>query len=114
MVIGTSKPIVLEKWQQSKKTGGSLGDTLIQRYTAYAEIEKREYAQDGRQYQNSQTKESEVYKMKLRCPIDSNGRPALEVDALWKVVYKGKRHTVLSKKRISEKNFYYQLTVEVK
>lgn len=112
--IADRKPIILEKYTQGKNASGSLTDTLTQRYSTWAEIERRELAQDGRVYENFQTKVSQVYKMKVRCPIDSNGRRVFEVDALWKVVYKGKRHTVLSKKCVDEKDFYYQLTVEVK
>jgi hypothetical protein len=105
--IADRKPIILEKWTQGKNPTGSLADTLVQRYTAYAEITQRDLAQDGRVYENFQTKVSQVYYIKLRSIH-------LQVDALWKVVYRGRRLTVLSKKRVEEKDFYYTLTVECK
>lgn len=106
-MIGRTKPIVLEKWQQMKNASGSLTDTLVQRYPVYADIEMRDLAQDGRVYENFQTKVQTVYKMKIRSI-------QLQADALWKVVYRGKSLTVLSKKRVDEKDFYFVLTVESK
>jgi head-tail adaptor len=107
MSIGTMKPIVLEKWQQMKNASGSLTDTVVQTYTVYAEVENRDLTQDGRTYDHSQTKVQQVYKMKVRSI-------QLKADALWKVIYRGKRLTVLSVKRVDEKDFWYSLTVECK
>jgi head-tail adaptor len=107
MSIGTMKPIVLEKWQQMKNASGSLTDTLVQGYTVYADVETRNLVQDGRTYDHNQTKVQQVYKMKVRSI-------QLKADALWKVIYRGKRLTVLSVVPVDEKNFWYSLTVECK
>jgi head-tail adaptor len=107
MSIGTMKPIVLEKWQQMKNASGSLTDTMVKTYTVYAEVETRDLVQDGRVYEHNQTKVQQVYKMKVRSI-------QLKADALWKVIYRGKRLTVLGVKRVDEKDFWYSLTVECK
>lgn len=103
-MIGRSKPIKLEKWTQGKNASGSLGDTFVQSWTVYAEVEK---TGGSRSYEGFQTKMPDIYRMRIR-------KNDLDVNGLYKVVYRGKRHTVLSIDRENEKDFYYILNVEVK
>jgi len=99
--IGTSKPIVLEKWQQGKNASGSTTDTLVTRITAYANIERTGGVRDY----DRQIKEVNTFRVIAR-------QRGLAVDCLWKIVYKGKRHTVLSKECIDERSFDYLLIVK--
>jgi head-tail adaptor len=102
--IGDTKPIILEKGTQAKKASGSLGDTLVTRNTLYAEIKR---SGGSRSFEQSQIKMADVYKMKVR-------HSGIDIDGTYKVVYRGRRNTVLSVEPINEGRFNYLLTVENK
>jgi head-tail adaptor len=101
--IGSYKPIRLEKWAQAKKASGSLGDTVVSDFTVHADIKR---TGGGKAYENNQGKMGDVYKVKVR--INN-----MDISALWKMVYRGKRHNVTNIERIDEKNFNYLLTVSI-
>lgn len=101
---GTSHPVILEKWTQMKDGSGNLTDTLVERVTAYANIERTGSTKD---LEDHKIKEQDTYKMILR-------NRSLKIDGVWKVVYRGKRHAVISKERLGEKKFEWLLIVQSK
>ena len=104
-MVGVMKPIYLEKWQQTKNARGSLIDTKLITYPIWAEVKKRS---GGRTYESYQTKLSNNMEVRInfRDPFDLNGQ--------WKVVYNGRRHTVLDIEKVNETRFNYLLLIESK
>lgn len=104
--IGTSFPVKLEQWTQTKKASGSLGDTYIRDYTAYANVDN---LSSLRIYEGGQLKQKETFEMIVRNKaLDAN-----DVNVLWKVKYQGKRHTVSNKVCINKASSDFLLTVMV-
>lgn len=101
--LGNRRPIIIEQWAQAKNSTGSLVPQLVDRSSCYAEIKRTGGA---RGYERYQTVMPDVYRMRVRKILDVNG--------LYKVIYKGRRLTVLSVEQESEKRFYYTLIVETK
>lgn len=101
--IGDMMQVKLEKWTQSKGPTGSLDDTLVNSYPIWADVRK---VSGSRNYTNSQTKERDRIEIKIWW------KSAFDINALWKVVYDGRRHTVQSVEKINEKRFKYLLIIE--
>ena len=105
--IGTSECVILEKWTQGKDANGNNTDTLVQRYTAYANIDN---LSGSRVLESGQLKMSTSFDMIVRKKMLS----ANDVRVTWKVVYKGKRHTIKNKVCVNKINSDFLLTVDVK
>jgi hypothetical protein len=105
--IGSSVPVKLEKWQQMKNGAGSLTDTLVSSYGAYANIDN---VRTSRSYENNQTKQSERYDIVVRKKI----LEGQDVSVQWKVVFRGKRHSVVAKKILNKRMCDFLLTIEAK
>ena len=104
--IGTSFPVKLEQWVQTKKASGSLGDVHVRDYTAYANVDHKSSL---RVYEGGQLKQAETFEMIVRNKA-LNGR---DVDVVWKVKYQGKRHTVKDKVCINKASSDFLLIVSV-
>lgn len=101
--VGHMERIRLEEWGQSKNGNGSLVDTRIRYYALYASVRR---LRGARSVEQNQVKLSDTLEMGI------NTRLSLDVSATWKVVYKGRRHTVLSID--DDMTHDYVLTVESK
>lgn len=104
--IGTSFPVVVEKWTQTKKASGSLGDTYIRDFTAYANVDNKSSL---RVFEGGQLKQSETFEMIVR----NKALDARDVNVLWKIKYQGKRHTIKDKVCINKASSDFLLTVMV-
>ena len=104
MGIGNSRRIALEEWRQTRADNGNMVDEKVSTSHVYAEVVKKG---GRRSFEQSQLKQEDTYQMKVRM---NN----MDINALWKVVYQGKKHTVQSIERIGEKRFNYLLTVSIK
>lgn len=105
--IGTSQPIVIEKWTQGKKASGSLGDVFEQSYTAYANVDN---ISSLRVFENGGLKQAETFEMIVRKKV----LDARDVNVKWKVKYQGKRHAIKDKVCINKRNSDFLLVVETK
>lgn len=103
--VGNMKQMVLEKWTTPKNGSGSLVDTLADRYPVYGEFSR---SGGNRSYEQNQTKISNSLTVRIYF------RNQLDIDANWKVVYDGRRHTVQSIEKIDEKRFNYRLVIDSK
>jgi hypothetical protein len=105
--VADYKPFILEKWTQAKNAQGSLEDTLVTRTTMYGEFKKRSLETFGRSYEGNQIKMADSFSVKVR----HNG---IDPDGKYKLVYRGRRHTITSIEHIDEKRFNTLLTVQAK
>jgi head-tail adaptor len=103
--IGQWLPIKIEKWTQGKNAAGSNAETYIQGWTVHADVVKQSQLSYGRSYERGQTKLTDSYKMRIR-------KSGIDIKALYKVVFKGKRFTVTSIDEVDK--FYIEITLEAK
>lgn len=106
--IGSSFPIKIEKWQQMKNGTGSLTDTLVQEFTAYAN--EVDGSNSIRTYESGKLKTDNRSKLVVR----KKNLDARDMNVLWKVVYKGKRFSVAGIECINKASSDFLLTVESK
>lgn len=104
--IGTSFPIKIEEWIQTKNASGSLGDVHVRDYTAYANVDN---ISSLRVYEKG-LKEDETFEMIVR----NKALDGRNVNALWKVKYQGKRLTVKDKVCINKTAGDFLLIVRTK
>lgn len=105
--IGDSHPVVLEKWQQMKNAAGSLTDVLVTRYSVYASMDS---LSNTRVFENGQLKMASTFDMIVR----KKNLDARDVGVQWKVVFQGRRHTVVNKVCLNKAHSDFLLTVESK
>lgn len=105
--IGTSFPVVIEKWQQMKNGTGSLTDVYVRDFTAYANVDN---TSSLRVFENGGLKQSETFEMIVR----NKALDARDVNILWKVKYQGRRHTIINKVCINKASSDFLLTVSHK
>jgi head-tail adaptor len=105
--IGTSIPVVVEKWQQGKNDKGSNTEIYVSSFTAYANVDN---LSSLRVFEDGQLKQAETFEMIVR---KRNLKPN-DVNVLWKVKFYGKRHTVTNKVSLNKANTDFLLTVLVK
>lgn len=102
--VGTFKQILLEKWEQVK-VDGNLTDEMTETYALYAEAER---TGGSRTYQQNQLQMTNTVRFKIRY------RSEFDIDATWKIVYDGRRHSVQSIEKLNERNFDYLIVAESK
>lgn len=104
--IGSSFPVVIEKWTQGKDGNGNNTDVYITSFTAYANVDNKSSL---RVYDGGQLKQAETFEMVVR----KKNLDARDVNVLWKVKYQGKRHTIKNKVCINKVSSDFLLTVQV-
>lgn len=102
--IGTSFPVVIEKWTQAKDADGNNTDVHVTSFTAYANVDNKSSL---RVYDGGQLKQAETFEMIVR----KKNLDAREVNVLWKVKYQGKRHTIKDKVCINKQSSDFLLIV---
>jgi head-tail adaptor len=105
--IGTSIPVVIEKWTQGKNASGSNSDVFVSSFTAYANVDN---TSSLRVYENGGLKQSNTFEMIVR----KKALDARDLNVLWKVKYQGRRHTITNKVCINKAASDFLLTVESK
>lgn len=105
--IGTSIPVVIEKWRQGKNASGSNVPVYVSQFTAYANVDN---LSSLRVVEGGQIKQAETFEMIVR----KKNLDAREVNVTWKVKYQGKRLTVKNKVCINKAASDFLLTVESK
>lgn len=105
--IGNSFPVVIEKWAQMKNAQGSLTDTLVKSFTAYANVDQ---LSSLRVFENGGLKQSETFEMIVR----KKALDARDVNVTWKVKYQGNRHAIVNKVCINKAASDFLLTVSHK
>lgn len=91
------KPVILEQWTQPVDGNGNMIDTISHRYKIWADVSRV----NGSRVYDTQTKMEDGYKFRVW------SRTALDLDALWKIVYDGKRLTVQSIEKEKEGEFWW-------
>lgn len=102
--IGSSIPVRLEKWTQAKNGSGSNSDVLVTSFTCYANVDN---VSGSRVFEGGQLKERQDFDIVVR----NKALEGNDVNVLWKVVFRGRRHTVLSKKVLNLKQSDFMLTL---
>ncbi len=102
MSIGDMKPIILERWGQSKTATGKNEDTMLNRYKLWAEVGQLSRSKEY----DRQVEMTAGYSFRIWYNKD------LALDGLWKVIYEGSRYNIHSIERVKEKRFNLLLKTE--
>jgi SPP1 family predicted phage head-tail adaptor len=103
--IGKMKQVVLEKYQSGKTGTGSTAAVLDAAYPIWASVSNRG---GGRSYPAHQTQLQDTIQFRIYWKL------VFDVNAVWKIVYDGRRHNITSIEKVNENKFNYLITAESK